>query len=77
VKWFGEPWPDDWRENGRAPVCADDAERVAVPAGEHLGPPGMPPRPPSPVHLYCLVASIWVPPEAAGLDRSPSPEQAT
>lgn len=32
--WFGEPWPEDWREHGRAPVCADDAERVPVPVGE-------------------------------------------
>jgi hypothetical protein len=32
--WFGEPWPADWRQNGRAPVCEDDAQRVATPVGD-------------------------------------------
>jgi hypothetical protein len=32
--WFGEPWPADWRENGRAPVCEDDAQRVETPVGD-------------------------------------------
>jgi hypothetical protein len=32
--WFGEPWPADWRKNGRAPVCEDDAQRVETPVGD-------------------------------------------
>ncbi len=28
TRWFGEPWPS---EAFRAPVCADDADRVPVP----------------------------------------------
>lgn len=31
--WFGEPWPDDWRENGPAPVCENPAQRVPTPVG--------------------------------------------
>ena len=31
MKWFGEPWPS---AELRAPVCEDDAERMAVPIGE-------------------------------------------
>lgn len=30
-RWFGEPWPSADR---RAPICDDDAERIAVPVGE-------------------------------------------
>lgn len=33
VKWFGKPWPADWEEHGRAPVCSDEADRVGVPVG--------------------------------------------
>lgn len=33
MKWFGEPWPGDWRQNGRAPVCEDDAMHVETPVG--------------------------------------------
>lgn len=31
MNWFGDPWP---RDEGRAPVCEDDALRVPVPEGE-------------------------------------------
>lgn len=32
--WWGEPWPADWRENGRAPICEDDMAHMATPVGE-------------------------------------------
>lgn len=34
TKWFGEPWPSPDR---RAPVCANDADRVPVPVGRTCG----------------------------------------
>jgi hypothetical protein len=32
--WFGEPWPPDWRERGRAPVCEDETQHVHTPTGD-------------------------------------------
>lgn len=34
TRWFGQPWPKDWRVNGRAPVCEDDADHIDTPIGE-------------------------------------------
>lgn len=34
TKWFGEPWPS---ADQRAPVCADDADRVPTPVGKMCG----------------------------------------
>lgn len=37
TKWFGEPWPPDWRVNGRAPVCEDDEDQVPIPVDSMCG----------------------------------------
>lgn len=33
MKWFGSPWPSDWRTHGRAPVCEDEDNHVETPLG--------------------------------------------